>query len=200
MTKKMSVVLAAICVLGMAATGAYAQTVTSFRWTSDANNFQDSEGVNIPSGATILTYLTPDQTINFDPLDFLQESYGNDFFYRAMGSGLGGRYTTSFMTEEQPDDFAVGLYAYFIALDMPLTDFEALAEIGDVPVGTYYAVSGISPQIIDLDTPQPGTAQTFNMGYIQTTAMIIPEPGTILMFALGVVMLGVRRFIRYRKQ
>ena len=101
-----------------------------------------------------------------------------------------GFFITDFMTEEQPDNFAVGQYAWAIVLDLPFASFTDLASINNQ---IFYGVTaGVSPQINNLDTTPAGTAQSFT-GFSAQTMQQIPEPSVFVLMGLGGLLVMIRR-------
>lgn len=187
MTSKMKVASCALAALLTCTIAAQSQTVTSFRWwNTTVGSLTDSSGAGIAAGqATVLTFLTSDSTANPETVMNIANpgSWGS---WAAVATAVGApvyvrgnrfddRFGVELMTESFPTDFAVGQYAWAIILDMPVASFTTLA---DVPIGTYFNVHGdvVSPQINNLNTTPPLTAQSFG-GFSVQTLHQIPEPG-----------------------
>ena len=186
--KKIAVIALAMIALAL---GASAQTqYSSFRWFNvAAGNLKNNAGTDITSGgATVLTYLSSDSTIDFDAGALLSSTYGNDFFYAALGNGLPGRMTTDYMSESiaTGTDYS-GFYAYAIVLDVSLATFNSTygGDVANVVAGTYYDVTSMFGTLTDLNTSPVPTADTFVTSNLQTTSQVVPEPATIGLFGLG---------------
>lgn len=162
-----------------------AATQVQFRWwNTAANNLMDNVNVAIPAGeATVLTYLSSDNTINFDAGTLLSASYGNDFFYQALGNGLPGRLTTTYMT----DTSYVGYFAYAVVLDLNYTTFTTTygGNVANVPIGTYFAITGVFGGLGNVAAETPAPPDDFNAGNLKTQTSVIPEPATAMLLAVG---------------
>jgi hypothetical protein len=189
--------LAALLVLVALVSTAEAQVVTSFRWwNTTANSLTDNLGTGIAAGnATILTFLTPDSSANpaavlssFDSWADVDAALGGSI-YAVRGNAGPDRFTTTLMQEEQPNNFAIGQYAWALVLELPVANFTTLAALDP---STYYGTAGVSPSINNLDTPLPGTAQSFG-GFTVQTLQQIPEPSAMALMGLGGLLMAIRR-------
>ncbi len=192
----------ALIVLSGLAAGVNAATLTQFRWyNTTAGNLVNADNVAIAAGgATVLTYLSPDNTINFNPDALMTASYGNDFFYKALGNGLVGRLVTGYMSEVDSPDYR-GYFTYAVVLNMPYSTFTGTysGSVTNVPVGTSYAITGIFGGLNDLaKQPIPDSPNSFtNTGSLKTNIQVIPEPATIGLLALGT---GIAWMIRLKQR
>jgi hypothetical protein len=163
--------------------------LTKFRWyATAASNLVNNSNIGIAVGnATVLTYLSADNTINFNPAVLLANTYGNDTYYQAQGITLAGRLTCAYLVEVGPTPDYRGKFAYAIVLDMPLTTFNTTygGLVANVPAGTWYDVTPISVALADMNIVPPPTAQTFVPGSLKTDTQVIPEPATALLFGIG---------------
>ena len=191
----------ALIVLSGLAAGANAATLTQFRWyNTTAGNLVNADNVAIAAGgATVLTYLSPDNTINFNPDALMTASYGNDFFYKALGNGFAGRLTTTYMTEVDSPDYR-GYFTYAIVLDMLYSTFTGTysGNVANVPVGTSYAITSIFGELGDLaKQPTPDLPSSFNAGNLKTQTSVIPEPATAMLLAIGG---GIAWLVRFKQR
>lgn len=172
-----------------------------FRWYPDASSLQDKLGVDIASNtATVLTYVSGDTTVDFDPMVLLQNTYGaglgaDTYMGVAKSNALAGRYATSY--EQVVGDDYVGKYVYAVVLHMPIGSFTTL---GTVPAGTNFnittigKVGGVEVPLVKYDSFNAAlTSSSFNGGAIDTTLQIIPEPTGAAMVLLGLGVVALRR-------
>ena len=197
-------------VAGMIVLCAYtASASVAFRWLNTATgSATDHLGANLPTGFTILTYLSPDATIDFDYGVMLQETYGSgggqDFLLtgKETGSALAGKYAMSYIYDGLPGAGAgsyVGYYAYFVALEL---DIGSYTSVGNVAGGTYFDVSTLgtvqaaTTALVQYDTDPLAPQQTFGGGTIQTIHQVVPEPGILGLLAVGCCVVGLHRKFR----
>ncbi len=188
-------VILMLALMAIMTNSAIAAVLTQFRWWNTAdNNLLDNLNVSIPaSNATIITYLSPDNIINFDPNVLLTNSYGNDFFYQALENGLVGRLTTTFMTETNSPDYR-GYYAYAVVLNLNYNTFINTygGKVSNVPSGIYYDITAIFGSLNNLaKEPTSDLPNDFNAGNLKTDTHVIPEPATIGLMAIGAVLAGL---------
>ena len=175
--------------------------LTSFRWFNSAvGNLQNSSGVAIATGgASVLSYLSSDNVINFDQTVLLATAYGDDFYYQALGNLSAGRIWTAYMTEPDGGTDYAGYYTYAVILDMPIATFNTTysGDVTLVPVGTDYALTPIFGGLTDMDpSGTPPLPDSFNAGSLQTSMQVVPEPATALLFGIG----GLGAFIVRRNK
>jgi len=150
-------------------------------------------------------YVSADATVDFNPLVALQSSYGNDTYVGVAATTQAGRYTTAYQTVGAAGAGAgsyVGLYTYMVLVN---TLASSVSTPENIAGGTYYAVSSISAQLTQYDTPVPGFQQSFTdasdangaaaLMKTSTANIAVPEPSTVaLMLAgLGIVAMRMRR-------
>jgi len=181
-------ILLIVALLGMVVVAT--AELTSFQWfNSVAGNLKDNSSVDIGSNnATVLTYLSLDNTINFDADILLSLTYGNDFFYQALGNALPSRLVTSYMTEPDGGTDYAGYFTYAVVLDMPFATFTGTygSDVTLVPVDTYYAITGAFGGLTDMDAAGPNPIpDSFNAGNLVTSSQVVPEPATALLFGIG---------------
>ena len=188
--KKTIIIFSVICVSIIASAD-----LTSFRWFGGSGGLTDNSGVVIATGdATVLTYISDDAVIDFNPLVSLSASYGNDVLVYDTAT-LGNRFWSTYMTEGDAGANYVGKYAYSVVLDVA---HAAYSGVGNVAEGTYYGLGAMSAALIDSDAPPSGTPQTFDPGSVQTTQQVIPEPAvaSLLVVFGGGLMFAKRRFAK----
>ncbi len=196
---KTTIKIITLTLLGLTFTSSAA--LTEFRWwNTAANNLLNNVDSAIATGdATVLTYLSSDNTINFDAGVLLATTYGNDFFYQALGNLAPGRLATTYMTEPDGGTDYAGWYAYAVVLDMSLVTFTTTygGDVTQVPAGTFYDVTTYFGGLTDMDPiGPPATADSFNAGNIKTSTQVVPEPATALLFGIG----GIGAFIVRRNK
>ncbi len=163
--------------------------LTKFRWSNvTAGNLKNSTNGNIAANnATVLAYLSTDNTINFNASTLLTSTYGNDIFYKAVGNLAAGMLVTSYAIEVGPTPDYRGYFAYAVVLDMPLATFTNTygGLVANVPAGTKYAITPMTVALADMNIVPPPTAQSFSAGNLVLSTAVIPEPATALLFGIG---------------
>ena len=158
--------------------------LTSFRWNNPSPTaLTDNLAVPFTIGqATLLTFISDDAVIDFDPLSPLSSTYGDDILvYDLVNTGpdIPGRLITDFMTETDAGNNYQGKYAYVVALDK---EYATYSGLGSVALGTYYGIGNISVALVDPDAPS--VPQDFNSGNIQTSLQTIPEPAVVALLGI----------------
>jgi hypothetical protein len=178
--------------------------LTNFRWYNTAANnlLNNTNGVIASSGATVLTYLSTDSACNFSTNSLLSATYGDDFFYSALGNGLPGRLTTGLMAETVTD--YRGKFVYAVILNIPFGKFTNTVVNGgynglvaNVPALTWYTITAplalsslpsptaMTITLANKDILPAPTAQDIAIGNLKTDMQVIPEPATALLFGIG---------------
>jgi hypothetical protein len=176
-----------------------------FRWYPSSGSLTNNAGSPITSpNATVLTYVSGDEIIDFAYDGVLKDTYGTgagaDTFYTNKNNTLSGRYSTGYMTNLT--DTISGKFAYSIVLDYPNASFTTLDA---VPVGTYYGVTtigktnGVNKALATYNALDPNTIQSLSGGNVKTTLQVIPEPSALAMVGLGVGAVALRRRLRKNK-
>ena len=171
--------------------------LTSFRWNNPSPTaLTDNLAVPFTIGqATLLTFISDDAVIDFDPLAPLSSTYGDDILvYNLVNTGppTTGLLITDFMTEADAGNNYQGKYAYVVAFDKEHATYSGL---GSIALGTYYGIGSISGALASPDAPS--APQDFNSGNIQTSLQTIPEPAVAgLLGIFGGGMLITRRIFK----
>lgn len=194
----------AVAILGfMFVASAYADV--QFGWANhSANALTNHLGATIPqSQATVLTFLSGDAVIDFDPLSPLASSYGSgagaDVFLRAQNNtSTSSRYSTN--TPSLAGNDLVGKYVYAVVLELPFSQFVSIAT---VPAGTYFGISqmgytqtsgvGNPAPIQQFSATDPTTVGLYRGGPVQTSLQVIPEPAGATLIVMGLGILLARR-------
>lgn len=154
---------------------------TSFQWES-SGPITDGDGEIITSSGdvTVLTYLSSDANIDFNPLAPLSDIYGDDVFYAAQQGNIAPHFLNyRWSTEGMSDDGSIaGMYAYVVILHMPYNIFTDIAAVGPLAslagVGTPYCIGAVSGSIVDLqpNSGPVGMPQRFDGGACQMTGSL----------------------------
>lgn len=174
----------------------------SFKWSTSATatywsnypNETPQEFTAAPKGFTVLTYLSLDTVVDFDPMVPLAETYGTvsgkDTLRAATGSTFTNRYSTANMTLGELGNGAnsfVGQYAYAVLVAIPVSDFNSLygGSVNNLPVGTRYGVSlmgaatsGGTPVALYEFTGTGKPAQSLTGGNVVADIALVPEPSS----------------------
>ncbi len=198
MLNKFATVIIGLTCLGLvSAHGAAIQ----YGWLAPGNTLIDKDSGNIAAGnATVLTYLSQDQIIEFDTGSPLSLTYDDDIFHSAMANTFDGQYWTASYYEA--DSAYVGYYLYAVTLNLPFASF---TDIASVPVGTFYGISALGQDSTAPGSPgalsaiPPAAAQNFIGGAIQTTfQVIVPEPAQFILTFLAATGIFYRRRLQAR--
>ena len=193
-------VLIIFFVLTVISITASADLLTSFNWENASPvALRDNAGGTIAYGdATVLTFISDDNIIDFDVGVALSSTYGNDILvYNNANVGpppVPGQLNTVYMSEDVSENNYQGKYAYAVVFDLVYTSY---TTIENIPEGTYYKVAAISSDFLK-DPDAPSTTQSFNPGSVQTTQQVIPEPAvaSLLVVFGGGLMFAKRRFAK----
>jgi hypothetical protein len=167
-----------------------------FRWDCVQGEALSNSGTWLPSGRTMLTFMSPDATISWssnwlgvaDGGDY--GASGNDtFLFAANTTGLGGGYYRTVSYSNIP--LSSPLYIYGVLVDVPYATFVSQGGVLD---GTYFDLTSQAYQLLDRGTP-PGTQQDITDGLLRTQSQIsvVPEPTTLALIATGMGVVLVRR-------
>jgi hypothetical protein len=214
MKKQVSLILVTVLLASIS------QASVSFKWANatagSATYWNGSSYVNAPGGAAsgylLLTYISGDSTINFDAGVPLSTSYGAgglaggaDTLVGATNITFSGMCSAAVLalgaagTGHSPETY-VGYYAYAVLVAIPRSTFATTysSDVSQIPVGTLYGLTSISPQLTQYDVDPPGTptTQLFSTTTVQAGVALVPEPSTFALLGIGLGLVGLRRFRR----
>lgn len=192
--KRLGTILVAMMLLAVACN---AEIAVNF--SSGSGTLTDNGGSALNQGSLFLVYHSPDASSSgFNSADPTSPGGGDSLLgaFDITGSApLGGR-----ITGHTSEVFGSGSTGYASeSVYIAVFDYDYSAYSGSVPVDTYYGLGYVyNPTTERFGVSPTPTADAYGPGVssIQTSMQVVPEPGALALFGLGLVVLGVRVFKR----
>jgi hypothetical protein len=201
MKKSVLLVVALVCALGFASVS---QGAITLNFATGTNALITHLGGLLPAASLFTVYYSPDQNNNgFVPTPTgVFAPVGGDIFLAALSTqetGFPAR--NGRISGHGAETFGGGTtnyaggYVYIAAFEYPYATYQG--NPGTVPAGTYY---GVGPAVgpATQQFPDPATIDDYGANLtpaspITTNQQIVPEPTTMALFGLGIVVIALRK-------